>query len=213
MWFGSKNLGCRQFFSLLFSNSQRWSVGLMVEICWESTGYVVQLESLPWNNLLHFLHSGWSSYWVNLLLLIVGIVLGIFFFNILEDRLTSASDSHQLSGTTINSSLSAAHSLLNQVNIIILPSVLLTTSAASQSSLQSNYITLNSTVVGVGGDSSSPVFVDILAQLKSKGVNLLGLRMLTISVKEAKEILKVLALGKDQQKVGVDWNSFKLGPY
>ena len=186
MRFGRKKLGCRQFLSLLFSNFFNPNVvqwGLMVEI---------------FNCCDH---------------LIVGSVFGIFFCNILEDRLTSASDSHQLSGTTLNSSLSAAHSLLNQVNIIILPSVLLTTSAASQSSLQSNYITLNSTVVGVGGDSSSPVFVDILAQLKSKGVNLLGLRMLTISVKQAKEILKVLALGKDQQKVAVDWNSFKLGPY
>ena len=111
----------------------------------------------------------------------------------LEDRLLSEAKLSQ-EGNASNV-LSTAHSLLNQVNILILPSNLLNTK------LSANYVTSPYNSNHLDHTGEVPVYVDILIQLKTKGVNILGLRMLSMSAKQSKLVLKVLGMQNDQQKV------------
>jgi len=116
-----------------------------------------------------------------------------------KDRLSLSTTEKQTWLTNGNiSSLSAAHCLLNQVNILILPYQLLSNNTTSVTSInrKSNDSVSEGTIC-----QSIPPYVEVLAQLKSKGANLLGLRLLCVSTKQAKDILKLLGLAHDQQKL------------
>ena len=90
--------------------------------------------------------------------------------------------------------LSSAHQLLNQVNVLILPNELISKPAddiitATPKSSQSEW--------------STPPYVDILLHLKSKGVNILGIREVWFDTQQAQEVLQ--SVGHKSDKINVSF--------